>query len=221
MGLRHSTPAPSADDFLFEHPRRSSVLCEALVPKGRGETYEFTMLTNAWNKEQLVQLGHEMQLKPAAWAKKIVTRCVLLQGSRTIAVLVLDNPKTLHCQICSFRPIRNGQKSCDSHDGSSLYKWASAKKRSGTLQFDMQGDDGVNYHTDYFGNALFGHPRLVLKREGRPCSSFVRKDRGCWQVKVGPGVDPALILCFVACFDKLRESEKRNEEALFGAAVCG
>jgi hypothetical protein len=116
--------------------------------------------------------------------------------------------KTHKCtaHICSFTPYNAKQTSCGEHRGRSLFEWAVVAKRSESAQFTMTtAPDGICHATDYFGPVLYGPLKLVLKQKGLVCASLVEAPK--WKCRVSPGIDPAMIVCFVACIDKLRENE--------------
>jgi len=145
---------------------------------------------------------------------------VLQDGlSKPLAALIMRDPKRLHIQICSFVPSVDGQKSCGEHQGRPIYPWAVAKAILHSNQFEMKtaAEDAVLFRTDQFGSMSSHAPvKLVIKREGVVCASVVEeKEPKHWKCKVGAGVDPALILCFVACYDQFRLT---NEAFLSGTA---
>jgi hypothetical protein len=210
MGIKHSTPAPTEEDFLVEHEPPSSILCKQLPPKTAGATYDFVvkckatgakssfaMKQNCWNLETpVVDLLEGMKLVP-----KDSARCLLVQNTTPLAVLMLVE-KDQQARICSFTPSRPYQPSCGEHDGRSLFQWAVVAKREESHQYTMKTTaDNIEYATDFFGSAS-SQKNLVLKRQGHVCASLQEPK---WKCRIGPGIDPAMIVCFLACHDKLQE----------------
>jgi hypothetical protein len=215
MGCTHSTPAPTEQDFLVEQKPPSSILCRTLLPKSRGATYDFQVnqKKNCWNIETPVNdLQQGMKLAPVDPSSKgaisTTTQCILFQDTEPLAVMRVTDFKTHKCtaHICSFTPYNAKQTSCGEHRGRSLFEWAVVAKRSESAQFTMTtAPDGICHATDYFGPVLYGPLKLVLKQKGLVCASLVEAPK--WKCRVSPGIDPAMIVCFVACIDKLRENE--------------
>jgi hypothetical protein len=214
MGCKHSTPAPTEQDFLVEHKPPSSILCSTLLPKSKGATYDFEVnqKKNCWNIETPVNdLLQGMKLAPVDPSSKTSTQCVLFQDAELaepLAVMGVSDFQTHNCKahIYSFMPCNANQKSCGEHLGQSLFEWAVVANQSESHQYTMTtAADGICHTTDYFGPVLYGPPKMVLKREGVVCASLVEAPK--WKCRVSPGMDPAMIVCFVASIDKLRESE--------------
>lgn len=188
---------------------------------------------------------HQIWCKPVAREKhKFISRTLVTTTTTSsdgtteplpVALLIMDNRgKSEKAQICGWQPCYTNQKPCGQDDemGKPIYEWAVVGRRKASLQFTMKtAADGINFRTDYFGKAVIGQPGVVLKREGIVCLSMIpdkstgdgkmNQSENCWTCKAGAGMDVVLMLCFVACFDKVKKAQKDNEAGLGVAAACG
>ena len=221
MGCQHSTPAPTEADYLVEHPRPVALLYKSLTPAPAGCTCDFEVAKKCWSVKTPVGLQKDLQFAPMEpLPEEDSGRLVLvLQDglSKPLAVLVMEDPKKLRIQICSFVPSTEHQKSCGEHQGRPIYQWAVAEEIRNSKQFSMVTTaDNVYYRTDLYGPVSAHVPvKLVIKRQGVLCASVEEeKKKKQWKCKVGPGIDPAVMICFVACYDKFCQV---NDEMLNGA----
>jgi hypothetical protein len=188
-----------------QHDPPSSILCSKLPPKRTGFTYDFEINENRWNIDTPVDLLQGMKIAPG----NKTAPCVLFQNEEPLAVLLMESPTIFKARICSFTPSKIDQASCGEYEGRSLYEWAVVAEKIGdnllsTMKTTM-GD--ISYNTDYFGPILSGSLKLVLKRQGVVCASL---EEPKWKCRIGPGIDPAMFVCFLACIDKFRVARERN-----------
>lgn len=135
-----------------------------------------------------------------------------MQGDDPLLVMKIEAAKTI--QLCSLKPAKPSQASCGTYQEQPLYKWAVVSKRKESHQYDMVTTaDGANYGSEYYGSVVFGKRKLMLKREGLPCASMDRSGNDRYKCRIGPGIDPVLIVSFVACMDKIHETEMKTLEA--------
>mmetsp|Transcript_31704 Transcript_31704/g.57397 ORF Transcript_31704/g.57397 Transcript_31704/m.57397 type:complete len:246 (+) Transcript_31704:173-910(+) len=204
MGTQHSTPVPNEDDWLFEHGPPSPPLSSALPPKQKGDTYDFCMLKNSWNTKKRnaiqEQLGLEFRLMDSQ-------SCLVLYNDEPLVVLQEAPQKRIY--ICSFTPATTNQSSCGSFQDSPLYKWAVVSKRKESHQFDMTTkSDGAVYASEFYGRVL-GKRKVLLLRTGLICATMERRGNFEYKCRVGPGIDPVLVACFVACRDEIHKGEMK------------
>ena len=115
------------------------------------------------------------------------------------------------------------------HNGQALFEWAVVSKRKNSNLHVMTTTDGnekkkkTSYTTEYFGGR-FTRNKLVVKKQGQQqqqqvCASLQLKNspslivqqqqqqQKTWHCCVNPGIDPVLMVCFVACLDRLVEAK--------------
>jgi hypothetical protein len=211
-------PNVRATQFLVPHERPSCLLCSTLPPKG----YSFALQQNSWNTDtSVVDLLPGMRLVPGnPSSKKASTQeCVLFQDDGTpLAVLRLENyaKHNVKLQICAFSSKEmNSLKSGGTYQGQPLVEWAVVSKRLESNLYDMTTADGTDFTTEFFGKAIASSWQLALKQQSRVCASLrLDKSNRKWKCRVGVGVDAAVVVCFLAGMDKLRESEAEKLKAL-------
>lgn len=221
MGCQHSTPAPTEADYLVDHPRSGALLCKSMEPVPVGITFDFELPTQCWNKDTEIGLQKAIKFSPEDMSPETGDQQVLmLRDSSTgkpLAVLIMKDPKK-HCvQICAFHPSHEEQNRCGVHEGRPVYPWALVENIRNSQQFSMKTTvDDAYYQTDLYGPVSAHKPvKFVIKRNGIYCASVEEEKKlKIWKCKLCPGIDPALILCFVACYDKFRQT---NEEMLKAA----
>jgi hypothetical protein len=209
-----------ATQFLVPHERPSCLLCRTLPPKG----YSFALQQNSWNTDtSVVDLLPGMRLVPVgnpSSQKASTQECVLLQddGTTPLAVLRLENyaKPNVKLQICAFPSKEmNATKSGGTYQGKPLVEWAVVSKRLESNLYDMTTADGTDFTTEFFGKAIASSWQLALKQQSRVCASLrLDKSNRKWKCRVGVGVDAAVVVCFLAGMDKLRESEADKLKSL-------
>jgi outer membrane protein assembly factor BamB len=118
-------------------------------------------------------------------------------------------PRTL--KIYGFEPYTQGQKPSKKqlHEGKTLYPWAEVVDQKYSVQTKMTMADG----TIYIANRI-GAYKLSVTRNGQVCASlrsqqfFRNFEKLKWDVIIGPGIDPCLIIAFVTCVNALRKQNK-------------
>lgn len=167
------------------------------------------MKKNSWNKESSVE---DLGLKFLLIDNQC---CVLMQSSTEEPLVVLKVKAGKEIQICSLStPATSNQAPCGTYEDRPLYKWARVSKRKESYQFDMYTKvDGATYRSEYYGFVFFGKRKLVLKRQGLVCASMDRNGYDAYKCRVGPGVDPVLVVSFVSCMDKIHDKEMKTLEA--------
>jgi outer membrane protein assembly factor BamB len=122
-------------------------------------------------------------------------------------------PRTL--KIYGFEPYTQGQKPSKKqlHEGKTLYPWAEVVDQKYSVQTKMTMADGTIYIANRIG-AYIGAHKLSVTRNGQVCASlrsqqfFRNFEKLKWDVIIGPGIDPCLIIAFVTCVNALRKQNK-------------
>mmetsp|Transcript_22725 Transcript_22725/g.63200 ORF Transcript_22725/g.63200 Transcript_22725/m.63200 type:complete len:246 (-) Transcript_22725:2352-3089(-) len=121
-------------------------------------------------------------------------------------------------QILVFQPCRPGQTPLPKPhtDGRDLYEWGRCHGRTSltNARYTMRTADGVEYRADAVGKIVTwgcgGLPQRRIARNGVPCALLQKNHPGrsyftgnLWDIDIGPGIDPVLIVCFVAIMDEM------------------
>ena len=167
-------------------------------------TLSCTRIAGTNNEHATEQLG--LEFRPVESQP-----CLVLYNDEPLVVLEKAPQKRIH--ICSLTPATTNQSSCGSFQDTPLYKWATVSKRKKSHQFDMiTKSDGAVYASEFYGSALFGKRQQLLKRQGLICATMERRGNSKYKCRVGPGIDPVLIACFVACRDEIHKGEMKTLE---------
>jgi len=111
-------------------------------------------------------------------------------------------------------PAKPRQTTCGEYEGQPLYEWAVVTKRKESHQYNMTTvSDGIVYTTEFIGSIFLGPRKLAVIRQGLLCATLTRQGTNQYKCRVGPGIDPLLMLCFITCVDKIHECEKKTMEA--------
>lgn len=207
MGCQQSTPGPAEKDdlLLYEHgPPLKRPLSSMLPPKHKGETYEFDMKTNVWDNESTIHvLG--LLFRPID-----NQYCALLQSRTEELLVVLKVVPAGKIHICSVTPATRNTASCGTYQGRALYKWATVTKCRAINQFQMtttKADGRARY------KSVSGKRKIVLKRKGRPCASMDKSGYDAYKCRISPGIDPVLVVSYVASLDKITDRDMKTGPA--------
>jgi hypothetical protein len=115
-------------------------------------------------------------------------------------------------KICGFEPYTQGQKPSEQklHEGRQLYSWAEVVNKIFSMQTEMTMVDSTIYIADRVGGFI-GPQKLRLTRNGQVCASmkqqrvFADFTGSTWDLIVGPGIDPCLMIAFIAIVDEIKE----------------
>lgn len=147
---------------------------------------------------------------------------MILQNNKhgeTIGTMIQMRSRTSF-KIYGFQPLYQGQSPSEqpSDDGRPLFTWAEVRKRGFSMQYVMKATDGPVYVADRVGT-VFGPMQFKLQRDGKTCASMQLDpgprifSRKVWDIKIAPGIDPCLILCFVAIVEALKEQDSNSAAA--------
>jgi len=95
--------------------------------------------------------------------------------------------------------------------GLTLYEWAKCKDKFFSVHKVTKTVDGVEYVMDGVGK-VFDKRQMMISRDGKPCMHAIEKTLGIftgnqWELKIGPGIDPALMVAFMAVMDQMKEAK--------------
>jgi len=204
MGCQHSTPAPTEMDLAVAHRPPTQLLCKSLPPTGYGDT---ALSKSDWQLETPVPLG-SLKFVPGGGRRS----CALYQDTTPVALMHLKDQKALKAGIFAFAPCHPNQTNTAEHHGAPLYQWATVtmEKGSGKCTMIVEAED-CTYKTEFYGSR-WSHDNCVVLRDGVVCASL--KDGKEWICRICPKIDPALLVCFVACIDRLRMAHEDNIQKL-------
>jgi hypothetical protein len=67
------------------------------------------------------------------------------------------------------------------------------------------------YASEFYGPVL-GKRKVLLLRTGLICATMERRGNFEYKCRAGPGIDPVLVACFVACRDEIHKGEMKTLE---------
>lgn len=137
-------------------------------------------------------------------------------GAPIAILLKMWGRAALTFKVYALKPLYRGQRYSGqrSDDGRPLFTWAGVVHPPFSLQYVMQTGDGTLYVADRVGLVL-GPMEFKLKRNGVTCammqleSNLQMFDGNVWGIKIAPGIDPCLIICFTAIVDAIIEELRR------------
>merc|ERR1712038_1858100 len=101
------------------------------------------------------------------------------------------------------------------HDGRDLYEWAVCKNKFFSIRKTMKTHDGIKYVMDGVGKIFTWYRQMRITRDGKTCAHCIEKTVGLlkgnqWEIKIGPGIDPVLLVAFMAIMDEMYEMEHQR-----------
>lgn len=118
-------------------------------------------------------------------------------------------------KIYTFSPNLDNQVPSEKqkHEGKDLYELAECKDKFFSVRKTMKTVDGVEYVMDGVGHAIAKFRQMRITRDGKPCVHAIEKTLGIftgnqWEIKIGPGIDPVLIVAFMAIMDEMSENKQ-------------
>ena len=221
--FKHKTPIPTEADLNYVHTPAPTILLHPNVAADK--YYHLVMKEKLWKSwsgdsfgiKYLTDDGQEGD--PFQVDVKGVVMTVrdkmILQDSQTGTPVAIMYKMFLKLQttfkIYTFTAnIPNQKPSKQKHDGRDLYEWAECKDKFFSVQKTMKTVDGVEYVMDGIGKVFAAHRQMRISRNGKPCMHAVEKTLGIfkgnqWELKIGPGIDPALMVAFMAVMDEMNE----------------
>ena len=120
-------------------------------------------------------------------------------------------------KIYGFVPYEEGQlpSANQTYEGHALYEWAECKDNILSVRKTMTMLDGTKFVSDGIGNFFTFHRQLRIARNGKPCVHMKERNLGVftgnqWEIKIGPGIDPAIIIAFAVIIDEMNEQAAGN-----------
>jgi len=117
-------------------------------------------------------------------------------------------------KIYGFEPYLDNQAPSEkqTHDDKPLYEWAQCKDNFFSVRKTMKMIDGVKYVMDGVGKVFAAKRQMRIARDDVPCVHMVERNLGIftgnqWDIKIGPGIDPCLIIAFAAVMDEMNEDK--------------
>lgn len=237
MGCEHSVPIATAEDFQVVHPMPAILLEDSIFPgQVPGAMYHLKMNRNLWRRtydstssaisytdgRPFEARVHGVVNTVGIWPFSFTTRRLILQNSRLESIAVMMHSRDrleMTFKLMSFKPFYYGQPPSGQvyDDGRALFPWAEVISRFGSLQFTMRTGDGTTYVADRVGKVL-GQRQMKLSRNGLPCAMLREEDTysftkpAVWDLQIGAGIDPCMILCFAAVIDEIDEIEREENE---------
>lgn len=224
----HSTPIPTDDDLKVTHPSPSRLLHPG-VPADR--MYHLIMKEKLWRSwsgdsfgikylETGVTGAPPVDGKPFEADVKGVALSIrdrmIVRDSKDgtpVAVIVgLFFTWETTYKIYTFSQNVEGQAPSDTqkYNGRDLYEYAICRDKMLSVRKTMQMIDGVEYVMDGVGAVLAAKRQMVVSRNGKACMYAKARNLGIvmgsqWELKIAPGIDPVLMVAFMAVMDEMNE----------------
>lgn len=160
--------------------------------------------------------------------KRLSTTLVLEDGNGEELARIIKsggkkgNPTTF--DVCAFRPFHKDQRPDTDDKGDALYCWAKVSGDNlGDLKLKVETrspDNGGSYVKMYTSEPYHPHaadddvyPPIIFKRRDGSNVAFAGAKRASaspfagpsWLVHIAPGMDPCMIICFIAILDELEK----------------
>ena len=226
--MNHSTPVPTEEDLNYVHPAPKKLLYPSMLPADK--LYHLVMkekLWTSWSGDSfgIIYFGEDFpdgshkpfEVDVKGKAVSLRDR-MILQDSRTkapVAVILQMHLKAeTTFKIYTFEPNFENQEPSENqkHDDRPLYEWAKCKDKFFSVRKTMKTADGVEYVMDGCGKVFAKHRQMVISRDGKPCMYARERTLGVftgnqWEIQIGPGIDPALMVAFMAVMDEMNEDK--------------
>jgi len=230
MGSQHSTPIPTDEELNFVHPSPTTllhpkveankfyhlVMKEKLWRSWSGDSFGIKYLKTIDDTQPPTEGGNfEVDVK----GKSLTLRdTMILRDNETetpVAVMYVMFLKwETTFKIYTFSPNAENQvPSKQKYDDRDLYEWAECKDKFFSVQKTLKTVDGTTYVMDGVGKVLAAHRKMRITRNGVPCMYAQEKNLGIftgnqWEIKIGPGIDPCLMVAFMAVMDEMNENKQ-------------
>lgn len=220
MGCEHSVPVATADDFQYVHSKPPALFHDGVSPGNKpGELYRLKMKRKIWSFTGSSAITYDdgrpfpLKVQGTAWSmrKKTILRDTEGRDVGVMMKMFCRREKTF--KVYGFKPLYPAQApSNQSHEGRRLFTWAEVTDKAYSLRYVMSSGRDT-YVADREGPA-FGLKQYKLSRNGKVCATVQRDSHwmSCyWDIEIGPGVDPCLILAFAAVVDEINEERRRKK----------
>jgi hypothetical protein len=225
--VKHSTPTPTDEDLNFAHPSPKTLLHPG-VPADK--FYHLVMKEKLWRSWSADSFGvkyyqpdgregdadaFEVDVKGVALSLR--DRMVVRDSQTKTPVAVILGMfwkwETTY-KIYTFTPCAENQAPSTNlkHEGKDLYEWATCKDNLFSVHKTMKTADGVKYVMDGVGKVFASKRQMRITRNGKVCVYAKEKTLGIftgnqWEIKIGPGIDPALMVAFMTVMDEMNEDK--------------
>jgi hypothetical protein len=180
----------------------------------RGTRHSYPPISSTTSSSEAFANG----LQLSGPAKAMRQTMVLHEANGTVRAVIMRKEVLMHkvYQVLSPKPLYENQRpepGCV-YESTQLYLWAAvAQQCPHSLQFEMdlvptprseldRTLEFMRYTTDYCGPVLSRAGQFSIsdssRRDGRTCAYFRQSPRNEWDIFVGPGVCPLLMLCYAA-----------------------
>jgi uncharacterized protein YxjI len=224
--FKHKTPTPTDEDLNFVHPSPKQLLHPG-VPADK--FYHLIMKEKLWRSWSGDTFGikysqpdgdeanpFEVDIKGVALSlrDRMVVRDS--QTNTPVAVIIgLFFKWENTYKIYTFTPNAEHQapSTNQKHDGKNLYEWATCKDKAFSVNKTMETVDGVKYKMEGVGKVFAAKRQMRITRNGKVCMYAKEKTLmfgftgNQWEIKIGPGIDPALMVAFMAVMDEMNEDK--------------
>ena len=221
--FKHSTPIPTDEELHQAHPVPSKLIHPG-VPADK--FYHLIMKEKLWKSWSGDSFGikyfddtekpFEVDIKGVALTLRDK---MVIKDSKTdteVAVILrmfLQWETTF--KIYTFAPNFDNQTPSEKqkHDNKDLYELAECKDKFFSVRKTMTTADGVQYVMDGVGKVFAAHRQMRITRNDKPCMLAEEKTLGIftgnqWEIKIAPGIDPVLMVTFMAVMDEMNEQQK-------------
>lgn len=221
MMFRHSTPIPSTQelrDVVHEAPAKC---LHPSLPADR--FYHLVMKEKLWRSRSGDSFSiyhyeqHDAPFEVDIQGKIFTLRDKMVLRDRTtgapVAILLHMHWKWESTfKIYGFVPYYDFQSPSANqrHEGRDLYEWAVCKNRLFSVRKTLCMVDGVSYVMDGVGPIMTAYRQIRITRDGVPCLYGKAMTMGLltgnqWELQIGPGIDPVVMVAFMAIIDEMNE----------------
>ncbi|CAB9496950.1 expressed unknown protein [Seminavis robusta] len=209
MGLQHSTPVPTDQDFsVRHHPLKKPLYTTRQLPPLE---YSFSVPKKAWSQGVSLDIVG-LTVVPVKGNNK---QCIIKDTQTGTVLAVLQVQRYQHIQICTLaNESASGRRVVGEYDGKLLLEYATVTENQHIARHFLSVEGGPCYKMAKCGSKFFGPEDAVIHyaqdTSGSPkkkmvCAAYLTEEpRKMWGCRVAPGIDPVIVLAFVLCSDKLQ-----------------
>jgi hypothetical protein len=169
-----------------------------------------TLKVNTENEEPFAGGIYFKETRPLLGKAKIV----LYNGEdKPIALCLQETAPDKRFIVCGAIPFVEGDEAMATEDGVEFFRWLEIRDTKHTVNaYPIMAWDGETFK--HFLKAKPLHEKIHEMSPSRKCRDLAIEDWDCnfklghlvrkgrtWNIEVFPGVDPALMMCLVACVD--------------------
>ena len=232
--FKHSTPIPTDEELNFVHPTPTKlihpsvpadnfyhlVMKEKLWRSWSGDTFGVKYLETSQeegNDDKPVE-GKPFEADIKGKSLSLRDRMIVQDSKDKTPVAVILGiflKWETTFKIYTFSPNLDGQAPSENqkHDGRDLYELATCKDKFMSVKKTLKTVEGVDYVMDGVGHVIAKYRQMRITRDGIPCVHAKERTLGIfagnqWEIKIGPGIDPVLIIAFMAVMDEMNEKNE-------------